>query len=271
MLAIVILGLFWHQAHSARAAAVDFQCHAECSAEEALGRLDALQASSARLQLDQANLERDALALQELLVVAREGCVEASSRTKRFSAGGATDSDDRSKVQRVIRSGSTKSSAANSQASCPEVLVLEAKVQMTVAALDVRRRDLEALDNEQTRLQRYLAAVVEAESKAAAKSAAPSAEVAAVNNPVSAANLAAQSPDNQSSGAVPVQALTNPDPVGPPDPGPLPVTANLALEASSPAVASSLATLRLVRQSRWLEQGSVCTDSLPRHVAYPVY
>ena len=270
MLAIVILGLFWHQAHSARAAAVDFQCHAECSAEEALGRLDALQASSARLQLDQANLERDALALQELLVVAREGCVEASSRTKRFSAGGATDSDDRSKVQRVIRSGSTKSSASNSQASCPEVLALEAKVQTTVAALDVRRRDLEALDNEQTQLQRYLAAVVEAESKAA-KSAAPSAEVAAVNNPVSAANLTAQSPDNQSAGAVPVQALTNPDPVGPPDPGPLPVTANLALEASSPAVASSLATLRLVRQSRWLEQGSVCTDSLPRHVAYPVY
>lgn len=274
---IVVAGfvLFWQQAQSAGATAPSFQCDAECSSQETLGHLDALKAALSSLKLDRANLEGDESALQQLLVVAREGCAESAGRSKNFSAGRPTDAKDRNKVQRVIRSGSTKSGTSNVEASCPEVLALENKMQLTIAAQDVSRRDIAALGEQEMQLRRHLASAVDAENKAVlAKRTAPKVVVAAADRVLTpAANPAAQQPNNPSAGAAPVQSLANIESVRVLNPRQLPATDAAQITATTPTLTpdTSLAGLALARQSRWLDQESLCTATLAQHVAYPVF
>ena len=124
-------------------------------------------------------------------------------------------------------------------------------------------------------LRRYLASAVDAENKAVlAKRTAPKVVVAAADRVLTpAANPAAQQPNNPSAGAAPVQALANIESVRVLNPRQLPASDAAQITATTPTLTpdTSLAGLALARQSRWLDQESLCTATLAQHVAYPVF
>ena len=280
VLAILVCALWLHKAQSAAIPTPDFQCDARCSSADALNQIEGLKASLTSVRLDRADLTRDQLALQELLILASEGCANATSRSKSFTAGGASDSKDRNKVQRVIRSGtgSVKSRQSNGQASCPEVLALEEKMRQTVAALDLNRTAIKTLEGQDDALKGYLASVTDAENKARGVSAVVPEAVVAVSDeaPTNQIKPKTKRVAKQRPNEAPIKAIAKQRPVAVPDrfipkqPS-LPVSESRMVLATSPAPNAALAGLILARQSRWLDKRSICQDALPSHVAYPVY
>lgn len=273
VLVMVVCGLCLHKAQSGANPTPNFQCDAQCSSADASYKIDGLKAALTSVQLDLTNLERDQLVLQQLLTVAGEGCDDAGTRSKSFSAGGASDSKDRDKVQRVIRSGSVKSGSSSSQTSCSEVLALTEKMRQTVVALDVDRAEIAALEGQGDGLRRYLASVTDAENKARlAAVVVPEAIVAIANKtPV---NQAGKPVTRQSPSEVPAREIAKQSPAAVPNrltaiqP---PVAESMMVSATRPVLDAALERLILACQSRWLDRQSICADALPSHVAYPVF